>query len=44
MDIDVILAASALEFEQSSGESVTVATTNSKHLLQFVNATEWKNL
>jgi predicted nucleic acid-binding protein len=42
LDIDVILAAQALDWSVSSGESVTIATTNVKHLDQFVAARDWE--
>lgn len=43
LDIDVILAAQALSFgETASG--VVVATTNAKHLEQFVTAKHWNDI
>ena len=41
LDIDVILAAQARNWEQECGEPVTVATTNAKHLVQFISAQNW---
>ena len=40
IDIDVILAAQALTFRAPAGELV-VATTNPKHLSQFIRAMHW---
>jgi predicted nucleic acid-binding protein len=42
LDIDVIIAAQALSFV--AGEEVTVATTNPKHLAQFVTAKNWNEI
>ena len=42
LDIDVILAAQALSFATAS--DVTVATTNPKHLAQFVPAKNWNEI
>ncbi len=42
LDIDVILVAQALTWSQSTGEPVTVVTTNVKHLTQFVKAQDWQ--
>jgi predicted nucleic acid-binding protein len=43
LDADVILAAQAKEIE-SEGKSVTVATTNPRHLSRFVNASSWQDI
>jgi len=42
LDIDVILAAQALAYAPAS--EVTVATTNPKHLAQFVPAKNWSEI
>lgn len=42
LDIDVILAAQALAY--AAGSEVTVATTNPKHLAQFVPAKNWNEI
>jgi len=42
LDIDVIIAAQALSFAAAS--EVTVATTNPKHLAQFVSAKDWTQI
>jgi predicted nucleic acid-binding protein len=42
LDIDVIIAAQVLSF--SSASEVTVATTNPKHLAQFVPAKNWNEI
>lgn len=43
LDIDVIIAAQALSFGPASAE-VMVATTNPKHLSQFVSAKHWNEI
>jgi predicted nucleic acid-binding protein len=43
LDIDVILAAQALSFGPAPGD-VVVATTNPKHLSQFVSAKDWQEI
>lgn len=43
LDIDVILAAQALSYGITSID-VTVVTTNSRHLSQFVNAKNWNEI
>lgn len=43
LDIDVLLAAQALTFEAPPGE-IVIATTNRKHLSQFVDAREWRDI
>jgi len=43
LDIDVIIAAQALSFGAAPDE-VTVATTNPRHFLQFVNAKNWQEI
>ena len=43
LDIDVIIAAQALSFEAAPSE-VTIATTNAKHLTQFVAAKHWSEI
>jgi predicted nucleic acid-binding protein len=43
LDIDVIIAAQALSFEPAPAD-VMVATTNPKHLSQFVSAKYWKEI
>ena len=42
LDIDVIIAAQALSFAAAS--DVTVATTNPKHLAQFIPAKNWNEI
>jgi hypothetical protein len=42
LDIDVIIAAQALTFAAAS--EVTVATSNPKHLAQFVPAKDWNEI
>jgi hypothetical protein len=41
--VDVILAAQGLSFE-SAPSDVVVATSNSKHLSQFINARNWSEI
>jgi hypothetical protein len=41
LDGDVVLSAQA-KLEELKGNEVIVATTNIKHLLQFVDAREWR--
>lgn len=43
LDADVILASQAKEVE-SEGRSVTVATTNPRHLSRFVDARTWQEV
>lgn len=43
IDADVILAAQAKEVE-SEGRSVTIATTNPRHLSRFVDAKTWQEI
>jgi predicted nucleic acid-binding protein len=43
LDIDVILAAQALSFGAPAGD-VVIATTNAKHLEQFVTAKHWTEI
>jgi predicted nucleic acid-binding protein len=43
LDIDVILAAQALQY-RDDGEFVIIATSNQKHLSQFVPAENWKDI
>jgi predicted nucleic acid-binding protein len=43
LDIDVILAAQALSFGPAP-DDVVVATTNPKHLSQFVSAKDWQEI
>ncbi len=43
IDVDVILAAQALSFGSSASE-VIIATTNPKHLVQFINAKRWNEI
>jgi predicted nucleic acid-binding protein len=43
IDIDVLIAAQALSFEAAPSE-VVVATTNPKHLAQFITAKHWKEI
>lgn len=43
LDIDVILAAQALQY-QREGEFVVIATLNKKHLATFVSAEHWKDI
>ena len=41
LDGDVILAAQAI-WEVNAGNEVVIATTNVRHLSQFVDAREWR--
>ena len=43
LDVDVILAAQALSFE-SAPSDVVIATSNAKHLSQFVTAQNWSEI
>jgi predicted nucleic acid-binding protein len=43
LDIDVILAAQALSFGAAPSE-VIIATTNARHLAQFVAARRWSEI
>jgi predicted nucleic acid-binding protein len=43
LDIDVILAAQALSFGPAPSE-VVVATSNAKHLSQFITARNWSEI
>lgn len=43
LDIDVILAAQALSFA-APADDIVVATTNAKHLAQFVTAKQWTEI
>ena len=43
LDVDVILAAQALSFGSPAGD-VVVATTNPKHLAQFLTAKQWEDI
>ncbi len=43
LDIDVILAAQALELEEA-GDEVTIVTTNPRHLSLFVDARPWQEV
>ncbi len=43
LDVDVILAAQVLSFGAAEGE-VVIATTNAKHLAQFVGARDWSEI
>jgi predicted nucleic acid-binding protein len=47
LDIDVILAAQALDYADAQGlapAEVVIASTNTKHLSQFVSADLWQNI
>lgn len=44
LDADVILAAQALLMAEAEGDSVVVATTNLRHLAQFVDARRWQDI
>ncbi len=43
LDVDVILAAQALTFGAAAGD-ILVATTNPKHLSQFIDARTWNDI
>jgi len=43
LDIDVILAAQALDFAEN-GDEVIVATMNPRHLSRFVNTRHWREI
>ena len=43
LDIDVLIAAQALSFGASPAE-VVIATTNPRHLGQFINARHWEEI
>jgi hypothetical protein len=43
LDVDVILAAQALSFGPAP-EDVVIATSNAKHLSQFITAQEWSEI
>lgn len=43
LDVDVILAAQALEFAED-GDVVVIATTNPRHLSRFVDARDWQEM
>ena len=43
LDIDVILAAQALSFGPARSD-VVIATTNAKHLSQFITAQNWSEI
>lgn len=43
LDIDVILAAQALSFGPSPAD-VIIATSNAKHLAQFIPAQDWSEI
>lgn len=43
LDVDVILAAQSLSFGPAPGD-VVIATTNAKHLSQFVTAKDWQEI
>ena len=43
LDVDVIIAAQALSFGAAPAD-VTIATTNPKHLSQFVSARHWTEI
>ena len=44
LDIDVILAAQALSFLKPASSDVVVATSNAKHLSQFITAQNWSEI
>jgi predicted nucleic acid-binding protein len=44
LDIDVLLAATALEISRSREQDATVATGNVRHLAQFVDARLWESI
>lgn len=43
LDVDVILAAQALELAEG-GDEVVVATTNPRHLSRFVDSRDWREI
>jgi predicted nucleic acid-binding protein len=43
LDIDVLIAAQALSFGATPSE-VVIATTNPRHLAQFINAKDWEEI
>jgi hypothetical protein len=43
LDIDVLIAAQALSFGAAASE-VVIATTNPRHLAQFINAKHWDEI
>ena len=43
LDIDVLIAAQALSFGATPAE-VVIATTNPRHLIQFINAEHWEEI
>jgi hypothetical protein len=43
LDIDVILAAQALDFAEN-GDEVIVATMNPRHLSRFVDTRDWREI
>lgn len=44
LDIDVLLAATALEISRSREQDAMVATGNVRHLAQFVDARLWESI
>jgi hypothetical protein len=44
LDVDVILAAQIQLYERATNASVILATTNVRHLGQFVDARPWQDI
>jgi hypothetical protein len=44
LDIDILLAATAIDLERQEGESVIIATGNVGHLSRFAKADLWSNI
>ena len=44
LDVDVILAAQAMNIQDATRDEVIIATTNVKHLAQFTKASTWNQI